>query len=103
MHMTEKIFVYGTLQQPEVQIKVIGRVVKSTPDILLGFRKSTIEINSNIYPIIEEDSNSDEEINGLVLDIEEEDLKNLDEYETNAYRREKVTLKSGLLVWVYQK
>ncbi len=101
--MTKKIFVYGTLQQPEVQTKVIGRVVKSTPDTLSGFRKSTIEIDGDVYPIIEEDSNSDEEIDGLVLDIEEEELKNLDEYETNAYRREKVTLKSGLLVWVYQE
>ncbi|MEK6848833.1 MAG: gamma-glutamylcyclotransferase family protein [Nanoarchaeota archaeon] len=40
--MQEKLFSYGTLQNPEVQIKVVGRALKSTPDILNGFKKTTI-------------------------------------------------------------
>lgn len=101
--MIEKLFVYGTLCQPDVQKKVIGRVVQPTIDNLLGFRKSTVEINGKVYPIIERDPNSTEEIAGLVLGIEEEDLPKLDVYETTAYRREKVTLESGLSAWAYQK
>jgi len=101
--MTEKLFVYGTLQQPGVQKRVIKRVAKSTPDTLLRFRKSTVKIDGETYQIIEEDPDSDEKIDGLVLDIEKEDFKKIDEYETCAFRRERVTLKSGLTAWAYQK
>jgi len=101
--MNNKLFVYGTLQESEVQIKVIGRIVDSFKDTLLGFKMSTIIINNNTYPIIIKEPKSDEKINGLVLEINTKDLIKLDEYETNAYQRKRVNLQSGVTAWVYQK
>jgi len=101
--MEEKVFTYGTLQKPEVQMKIIGRIINSNPDILKGFRKSTIEVNKNRYPIIIEDGNSNEEIDGKILVVNTEELIKLDKYETKAYQRKKVILKSGISAWAYQK
>jgi len=101
--MIKKLFVYGTLQKKDVQKKVIGRVVEFKPDTLSGFKKFTVEINNNIYPIINKSLDSSKKINGFVLDIKEEDFKNLDEYETDAYIREIVTLDSGISAWVYKE
>ena len=97
----EKLFVYGTLIHPEIQQKIIGRVVKTEPGVLGDYKKSTIKINDNIYPIIVPDENS--VVGGLVLAVSSSELRNIDEYETNAYRRTKVILKSGKEAWVYCK
>ena len=101
--MSKKLFVYGTLQDPEVQKKVIGRIVNSSPAKLSGFIKSEVVINNNTYPIIIKNPESSETISGLVLEIEPEDIKHLDEYETDAYKREKVALENDEEVWVYLK
>jgi len=98
-----KIFVYGTLREPEVQMKVIGRMIEGVKDSLLGYKKTTIAINDSTYSIIEEDLNVNEGVDGLVLDINEDDLINLDEYETDTYKRKEVILRSGTMAWVYCK
>jgi gamma-glutamylcyclotransferase (GGCT)/AIG2-like uncharacterized protein YtfP len=96
----ELLFVYGTLKEPEVQSRVIGRIIKGIPDTLNGYTKSTITINNNTYPII---SQGEGNVEGLILEVTTEELKKLDEYETSAYKRKKVTLKSGKEAWAYQK
>lgn len=96
-----KIFVYGTLREPDVQMKVIGRMIRGIKDSLLGYKKTTIE--NNVYPIIEECLDANEEISGLVLDVNEDELIKLDEYEIDFYRRKEVVLKSGITAWVYCK
>lgn len=101
--MLENVFVYWTLMESDVQKKVIWKSIEWTRDVLFWFIKSKIEINWNIYPIIVKDNTSKKWINGLVLEVNNKDLKKLDEYETNAYIREKVILKSGNEVWVYKK
>lgn len=103
MKNSEKLFVYGTLQEADVQKKVLGRILRGIPSSLSGFRKSTITIDDILYPIIEEDKYATEDIHGFVLEIEEEYLKLLDVYEGDEYRRKRVTLNSGLCAWVYQK
>lgn len=100
--MEEKVFVYGTLSDPKIQVKLLGRAVKTYPDILVGYEMSTIEINQNMYSIVIEKLNGPQ-ISGKVIIVEEEDLNKIDEYETDAYRRKKVTLKSGMMAWIYQK
>jgi gamma-glutamylcyclotransferase (GGCT)/AIG2-like uncharacterized protein YtfP len=99
--MKELLFVYGTLKKPDVQKEVFGRVAPGTPDILEGYKKSRIKINNKIYPVVIQSSNSF--VKGLVISVTPAELKLIDEYETDAYKRKKVFLKSGKVAWVYQK
>jgi gamma-glutamylcyclotransferase (GGCT)/AIG2-like uncharacterized protein YtfP len=99
--MKQKLFVYGTLKDRNVQKEIIGQVVDGVPDILGGFSRSQVVIEGETYPIIIPHSGSS--IKGLVLFVTSEELKQIDVYETDVYRREKVRLKSGKIVWVYQK
>ncbi len=97
----EKLFVYGTLQNPVIQYKVLGHTFEGRPDILDNYVRSDIELEGSVYPIavpLEGDY-----IEGSVLELNEEELKRADIYETDAYRRIKVTVRSGEEVWVYSK
>lgn len=42
-------------------------------------------------------------IEGLVIEVTDEELKKIDEYETDAYKRVEVKLESGTSPWVYLK
>lgn len=101
MKNKEKLFVYGTLRDENVQKKVFGRIAKSARDALVGYKKSEIVIGGETYPVLVPDSGSI--IEGRVLEISPKELKLIDEYETDAYKRVKVVLKSGESVWVYVK
>lgn len=96
----QNLFVYGTLKDPKVQKEVIGREVEAKEDILKGYSKGEIIIEGKIYPILVKGTG---EISGLVLQVTNEELKKLDEYETAAYRRIEEKLKSGITAWVYVK
>ncbi len=96
----EQLFVYGTLKKPNVQKSIIGRTIKSSPDILQNFTRSKIKIEK-IYPIII--NKKGKFVRGLVLSVNSKELKLIDEYETNCYKRQKVVLKSGINAWVYTK
>ena len=97
----ENLFVYGTLMDSKVQKSVFGRITKGIPDILERYRKSEIEIGKKKYPAIVLDK--DNFVEGLVISIIPIELKLIDKYETDAYKREQVVLKSGKTAWVYVK
>jgi gamma-glutamylcyclotransferase (GGCT)/AIG2-like uncharacterized protein YtfP len=97
--MTQRLFVYGTLQIPTVQQVVFGRSIMGLPDTLPGFRKSEINLEGHIYPIAVRDADS--QIDGLLLELTSDELARGDEYETSAYDRVRVRLKSGIEAWVY--
>ncbi|MFN8372319.1 MAG: gamma-glutamylcyclotransferase family protein [Anaerolineae bacterium] len=99
--MTEALFVYGTLQLPEVQQVVFGRLINGTHDVLDGYGRSSITLGRETYPIIMEQAGSS--VEGMVLDVTAEELARADHYETDAYRRLRVTLRSGKEAWVYGK
>ncbi len=101
MKKYENLFVYGTLKKSDVQKTVISRAIKGTPDILEGYKKSKIKINDNTYPIIE--PNPEYHVKGLVISVTQKELKLIDKYETKAYKRRKVILKSDTSAWAYQK
>ena len=96
----EKLFVYGTLKKPEVQKSVFGRIAENSSDILLNYTRSKIKIDK-VYPIIL--PKKEKYIRGLVILVSSKELKLIDKYETNSYRRQKVFLKSGKAAWVYTK
>ena len=95
----ERIFAYGTLQDPVIQVAVLGRTLPGQPDTLPGFRKSTITFGRAEYPIIVADESGS--VTGMVYEVTAEELVLLDHYETSAYRRLHVTLASGREAWVY--
>lgn len=95
----EKLFTYGTLQLPEIQQRVFGRVVSLTPDILDGYFKTDITMEDGTFFIIVERAGS--QIEGQVIEVTPEELVLIDRYETDAYRRVQVTLQSGDTAWVY--
>ena len=95
----ELLFVYGTLQDPAVQSRIIGRVVTGTPDVLDGFFKTEYAMLEGTYPLVI--PRHGHSVEGLVLEVTMEELKRMDAYETAAYRRVRVPLRSGRSSWVY--
>jgi len=95
----EKLFTYGTLQIPEVQQRVFHRVVSGTADTLDGWFKTDITLHDGTFPIIVEQADS--HVDGQVIEVTPEELVLIDRYETEAYRRVRVTLQSGDEAWVY--
>ena len=99
----EKLFVYGTLKDPKLREQVLHIHVNGNRDLLTGFRLKDTRIGDEDYKIIEEDSDSSETIEGLVLELDMNKLRLLDTYEGKDYRRKKVKLASGSEAWAYIK
>lgn len=98
----ERVFTYGTLKDPAIQQKLLGRTLTMTSDILPGFKRGEIVLNSGTYLIAIKAYPTDQ-ITGQVLEVTTEELAKLDEYETNAYQRQLETLESGAKAWAYQQ
>ena len=92
---------YGTLRDPLVREKVFGRVVGGSPDQLCEYARQEMKIEGETYPALI--PAGDNCVNGLVLDLSEGELGLADKYETEAYERIKVLLKSGNESWTYVK
>jgi gamma-glutamylcyclotransferase (GGCT)/AIG2-like uncharacterized protein YtfP len=92
----EKLFVYGTLKDPKIQMHLVGRTIPGIPDQVHGYRSHDILD----YPTALPDPTG--HIIGLVLTVTPEELARFDEYEGANYIRVQVTLASGPTVWMYQ-
>jgi len=101
--MNENLFVYGTLINQEIQKEALGKTFEMVDDSLVGWKKSMVQIEGETYPILEKSKNRFDIIFGKVFEITEEDLKKIDKYETDEYRRIQVSLSSGEVAWVYVK
>lgn len=100
--MLEELFVYGTLKDKGIQKEILGKVIEdSRIDFLEGYSITEIKIDDNVYPVVVPNKNFS--VAGLVLSITNEELKLLDEYESEGYKREKVNLFSGKICWAYIK
>lgn len=107
--MRHVVFSYGTLRQPEVQARLYGREVPTTPDALPGYRIAWITITdpevidasgSDRHPILVAGDASDR-VEGAALELTDADLAATDDYEVDDYHRELVQLESGRAAWVY--
>ena len=101
----EQIFSYGTLQSKEIQMQVFNKLLTGTPDQLLGYKLKDLKIEEEFgmtdYFVAIPSENSSDNINGIVFDISELDLAKADLFESNAYKRVEITLKSGKTAWIY--
>jgi len=107
--MTHRLFSYGTLRQPEVQSVLYGREVPTTPDVLPGWRLDWVRIvdpeviatsGSDRHPILRRGEPADA-VEGVRLDLSDDELAATDAYEVADYSRVSVRLASGREAWVY--
>ena len=100
--MEIKIFCYGTLQEPSVQMELIGRTIEGQIDSIEGWIvvRDYIDISDGIaYPrVIEYPKGC---VYGQVLSFLPEEVILVDEYETDMYKRIYINTKSGELVQIY--
>lgn len=105
---TVRLFSYGTLQNPPVQLEHFGRHLVGTPDVLPGHRKDWVTITdpaviavsgTDRHPIVRLDPAAS--VGGTVLELTTEELAAADLYEVDDYRRFLVRLGSGADAWVY--
>ena len=108
--MTELLFSYGTLRQPDVQRATFGREIDGTPDAIVGYDLDYVTITdprviaasgSDRHPILKPTDRADAAVEGMVFEISEADLAAADEYEVDDYRRITVPLRSGGEAWAY--
>ena len=90
----QHIFVYGTLQSPEINEKLTGKSFKTTRAVLPGYKLCRVE-NCD-YPAIIKKENT--ETKGLIIeDVDNESLNIISFYEGDEYKTQKVT------VWINEK
>lgn len=101
----ENLFAYGTLKDKEIQERIFGRLLKGTPDNLIGFVIQDIHIEEEFgiieYPIIVETKNASEIISGICYQLSERELELADTYEGMHYKRIEVLLESNQMAWTY--
>ena len=101
----EKLFAYGTLKDKDIQETIFGRILTGTPDTLTGYTIQEITIEEEFgmadYVVAIASESLSDVIHGVVFNVTLADLAKVDLFESNAYKRVKVTLNSGISAWVY--
>jgi hypothetical protein len=108
--VSELLFSYGTLRQPDVQLATFGRELEGYVDAIIGYDLDYVTITdphviatsgSDRHPILRPTSRPDAHVEGTVFTISDAELAAADEYEVDDYRRMSVPLRSGPRAWVY--
>ena len=101
----EQLFSYGTLQSKEIQMQVFNKLLSGTEDKLLGYKLKDFQIEEEFgmedYFVAIPSENPSDAINGIAFIVTNEDLIKADQFESNAYKRVQITLKSGIVAWIY--
>ncbi len=100
--MVHQLFVYGKLRDKSIRCKITGRKIEPLKTgFLNGYALSSIQFDGEEYPIVFEDPKTTVAIEGEVIEVTPNELNLIDKYEGTNYRRIKVMLKDGSVVWVY--
>lgn len=106
----EPLFSYGSLRDEKVQQALFGRTLDGSADALLGYRLATITIidqrsvslsGKTEHLILDPSGNDDDQVQGTVFQLTNQELETADRYEDAAYKRIRVSLRSGGEAWVY--
>ena len=101
----EQLFSYGTLRSKEIQMRVFRKLLTGTPDQLNGYKLKSLKIEEEFgmadYVVAIASESLSDVIHGVVFNVTLADLAKVDLFESNAYKRVKVTLNSGISAWVY--
>ena len=108
--MARYIFSYGTLQFPEVQRAVFGRLLMGAPDILSGYSEQPLPITDpsairisgkRVHTIARRTGDPRDRVPGVAYKVTEADLVAADAYEIDAHGRVEVDLDSGKRAFIY--
>ncbi len=108
--MTQRLFSYGTLRLPAVQLAHFGRLLTGTQDRLPHHRIEWLRITdpqviatsgTDSHPILRYSAAAADSVEGMVFEVSDEELAAADLYEVGDYERVLLRLDSGLLAWVY--
>jgi gamma-glutamylcyclotransferase (GGCT)/AIG2-like uncharacterized protein YtfP len=97
--MKHLLFIYGTLEDPAIQEKIFGKIIPSADDELLGYKRVQVNIGKKEYWKIAKEKYSS--VKGKLIEVTADELKDADTYETGAFRRERLLLRSKKKAWVY--
>jgi gamma-glutamylcyclotransferase (GGCT)/AIG2-like uncharacterized protein YtfP len=98
-----RVFSYGSLQRPDVQLRMFGRTPATYPDELVGFERSVSRGPGRHANVIRSER-ANSRVAGKVLELSDADLERTDEYEArDGYERIEATLASGARAWVYRE
>lgn len=96
-HESMHFFAYGALRRPEVQVATFGRVLAGAEDRLPGYRRATGDADA----IAVASADPADAVDGVVLQIGEEDIWTADAREAAEHARTSLRLASGIDAWVY--
>jgi len=98
--MTTKLFIYGTLQDPNIQLELLGRICTGTYGLVDNhILVRDWEVEGKAYPRLFPHSIGC--VIGQIIEVTDEELEILDEYETDAYKRRDIHVKDRGLVQTY--
>ncbi|WP_410877745.1 gamma-glutamylcyclotransferase family protein [Myroides sp. DW712] len=104
------LFSYGTLQQENVQLETFGRILQGEKDVLLGYKVDYIEIfdaevlrksGQQFHPILSPSEDPNDRVEGVLLALTDDELKEADAYEVDSYTRIKTSFLSGKEGFIY--
>ena len=105
-----RLFAYGTLRQPKVQLATYGRLLVGVPDVLSGYRLEALTITdpdvvrlsgNAVHSMARASTDPADRVPGVVFVITGEELAATDRYEVDVYGRVEVALDSGTRAFVY--
>ncbi len=97
-----RLFSYGSLQQPAVQLQVLGRSPTGAADEIVGFERSLIRRGAKELSNVIRTGRADSRVAGTVFEISDEELAVVDAYEArDSYVRTAAALASGGEAWMY--
>jgi hypothetical protein len=108
--VTHLLFSYGTLQLAAVQEATFGRRMPVRRALLPGYVLDTVAITdphvvelsgSAEHPFARATGNPSDLVEGVVLELTDDDLAAADRYEVDDYARIAVRLTSGETAWLY--
>lgn len=104
------LFSYGTLQDPAVQQANFGRQLTGSPDALVGYALTMLEITDpdviavsgqTHHPIVTPTGDTNDRVRGTAFEVSDDELTAADGYEVDDYHRVLAPLASGAQAWVY--
>lgn len=104
------LFSYGTLQKEQVQIETFGRLLHGKNDALSGYKLDHVEITDpevlrkseqKFHPIIRYSGHKDDQVDGVLFEVTDDEFSLADEYEVDGYKRIEAVFASGNKGFIY--
>ena len=95
----EKLFAYGTLLEPHIQMEVFGRELVGEATRLKNYRKIEVILGGVAYPSLQ--FSPEDSVEGILYKVSLTDLASADEYEGEEYQRILTVVDNGRRAWVF--